>query len=121
MGALADRDYFTDYEVLNRPYSYFDAVRERGPVYIVPETGVVIVVGYDEALKVLGDNDRFSAVITAAGAGAALPFEPEGDDLTDQIELHRSAFRAGQEIIALDDRRHSFSRSLINGSSCRRG
>jgi cytochrome P450 len=74
MGALADRDYFTDYEVLNRPYSYFDAVRERGPVYVVPETGVVIVVGYDEALKVLGDKRPIFSGNHRRGGGRGLAF-----------------------------------------------
>jgi cytochrome P450 len=115
VSALADRDYFTDREVLKTPYASFDAVRERSPVYVVPETGVVVVVGHEEALQVLGDSDRFSAAITAAGAGAPLPFTPEGDDLTAQIEAHRTEFRAGEEVITLDDKQHSFSRGLING------
>lgn len=31
MTALADRDYFTDYEILKEPYAFFEAVREKGP------------------------------------------------------------------------------------------
>ncbi len=114
MSSLADRDYFTDSFVVKNPYAYFDAVRERAPIYCIPESGVVVVVGHDEALQVLSDTDHFSAVNSASGAGFPLPFEPEGDDLTSQIEANRDKFVAGRELIALDDNHHTFSRAIVS-------
>ena len=58
MSTLADRDYFTDSFVVKNPYAYFDALRERGPIYRIPESGVVAVVGHDEALQVLSDTEH---------------------------------------------------------------
>lgn len=114
MSSLADRDYFTDSFIVKNPYAYFDAVRERAPIYRIPESGVVVVVGHDEALQVLSDTEHFSAVNSASGAGFPLPFEPEGDDLTPQIEANRDKFVAGRELIALDDNHHKFSRAIVS-------
>lgn len=114
MSALADRDYFTDPFIVKNPYAYFDAVRERAPIYRVPESGVVVVVGHDEALQVLSNTEHYSAVNSASGAGFPLPFEPDGDDLTQQIEANRDRFVAGRELIALDDNHHTFSRAIVS-------
>ena len=112
---LADRDYFSDASILRDPYAYFEAVRARGPIYRIPESGVVVVTGYDEILSVLKNTDAFSSVIAPQGPAAALPFTPEGDDITPQIEAHRTDFVGGDLLVAYDDRQHGLSRALLMG------
>jgi cytochrome P450 len=114
MASLADRDYFTDHSILRDPYAYFEALRERGPIYRHPETGVVTITGFEEALDVLKDTEHWSSLISTTGAGKALPFEPEGSDINAQMEAHRDKFMGGDLVVTFDDTPHSFSRSLLS-------
>lgn len=113
MKPLEERDYFTDYEILKDPYAYFEAIRAKGPVYKLPDRDYVIVTGFDETLEVLKKTEDFSAIIGVAGAAAPLPFKPEGSDITAQVEAHRGDFLAGDLLVNLDDRPHTFSRALL--------
>jgi cytochrome P450 len=114
MTSLIERDYFTDYEILKDPYAYFEAVREQGPIYQPPGKDYFIVTGFEETLEVLRDHDRFSAIIGLQGAAMALPFTPEGSDITAQIESHRMDFIGGDLVVNLDDDAHSNLRALVN-------
>jgi cytochrome P450 len=113
MKALEERDYFSDYEILRDPYAYFEAIRAKGPIYRQPDNGVVFVTGFTEVLEVLNSKD-FSSAIAPQGPAAALPFEVAGDDITPQIEAHRTDFIGGDLLVAYDDRQHSISRSLLS-------
>ncbi len=114
MTALAERDYFTDYEILKDPYAYFNALRENGPVFQPPGKDYYIVTGFEETLQVLRNHEDFSAIIGLQGAGAPLPFTPHGSDITDQIEAHRQQFAGGDQVVNLDDDAHTRLRTLIN-------
>lgn len=114
MQSLAERDYFTDHDILKDPYAYFEAVREKGPIHRLPGRDIVVVTGFDEILDVLKRTDEFSSAIAPQGPAAALPFEPEGPDITPQIEAHRTEFIGGDLLVAYDDKAHSFSRSIIS-------
>ncbi|GFE79643.1 cytochrome P450 [Steroidobacter agaridevorans] len=111
---MEERDYFTDYAVLKEPYEYFEAVRAKGPVHTLPDRGVVVVTGYAEALEVLNNTRDFSSAIAPQGPAMPLPFAPQGDDLTPQIEAHRNRFIGGDLLVAYDDRQHSMSRSILS-------
>jgi cytochrome P450 len=113
MQLLEDRDYFTDHVILKDPYAYFEAIRGKGPIYQIPSTGLVIVTGFDEILEVLKNTNDFSSVIAPSGPAAPLPFQPQGSDITPQIEAHRTDFVGGDLIVAYDDQQHNFSRSLL--------
>lgn len=113
MQLLEDRDYFTDHVILKDPYAYFEAIRAKGPIYRIPSSGLVVVTGFDEILEVLKNTQDFSSVIAPGGPAAPLPFEPQGPDITPQIEAHRTDFVGGDLIVAYDDRQHNFSRSLL--------
>ncbi|WP_165190878.1 cytochrome P450 [Caulobacter soli] len=115
MQNLEERDYFSDHEILKDPYAYFEAVRAKGPIYQLPESGIVVVTGFDEALEVLKNTEDFSSVLAPQGPAAALPFQPQGSDITPQIEAHRTEFVGGDLLVSLDDRPHAFSRALIGG------
>lgn len=114
MEATSEVDYFTDHSVLLDPYDYFDEVRGKGPVHQLENRDIVMVTGYAEALEVLNNPADFSSVIAPGGPVVPLPFEPEGADITDQIEAHRSEIPTAELLVALDDRPHSFSRAILN-------
>jgi cytochrome P450 len=114
MQALEGRDYFTDHSILKEPYAYFEAIRSKGPIYQLPGSGIVVVTGFDEVLEVLKNTTDFSSVIAPQGPAAPLPFQPQGSDITSQIEAHRTDFVGGDLLVAYDDRQHSLSRSLLS-------
>jgi cytochrome P450 len=111
---LEDRDYFTDYEIAREPYPFFEAVRSHGPVYQPEGRDYLIVTGFDETVEILNNNRDFSAIIGLAGAAAPLPFEPQGRDITEQIEAARSTILGGDQVVNLDDDPHTKLRSLMN-------
>ena len=114
MQDLADRDYFTDHSILLDPYAYFEALREKGPVYRLPGRDIFVVTGFAEALEVLNNTVDFSSAVSTGGAAMPLPFTPEGDDLTGQIEAHRGQFLGGDLLVARDDKPHANSRALLS-------
>ena len=114
MPRLEDRDYFTDYEIAREPYPFFEAVRSHGPVYQPEGRDYLIVTGFDETVEILNNNRDFSAIIGLAGAAAPLPFEPQGSDITEQIEAARSTILGGDQVVNLDDEPHTKLRSLMN-------
>lgn len=114
MPALEERDYFTDFEILKDPYAFFEAVRAHGPIYQPPGRDYLIVTGFEESLEVLRNNDAFSAIIGLQGAAAALPFHPQGSDITAEIETHRLEFEGGDLLVNLDDSDHTNLRALVN-------
>lgn len=114
MQPLVERDYFTDYEILKEPYAFFDALREHGPIYRPPGKDYYVVTGFEEALEVLRNHDAFSAIISLQGAGAPLPFTPEGSDINAQIDAHRQQFPGWDQVVNMDDDRHTKLRALIN-------
>jgi cytochrome P450 len=114
MQALVERDYFTDYEILKDPYAFFNALRENGPIFKPPGKDYFIVTGFEETLEVLRNHDTFSAIVSLQGAGAPLPFEPHGSDINEQIEEHRKEFIGWDQVVNMDDERHTKLRALIN-------
>lgn len=114
MKPLEQRDYFTDHSVLRDPYSWFEAIRAKGPVYRHPDSGIIFVTGFAETLEVLNNTKDFSSAIAPQGPAVPLPFQPSGDDLTPQIEAHRTSFQGGDLLVAYDDAQHTRSRQLLS-------
>jgi cytochrome P450 len=114
MQPLVERDYFSDHSILRDPYQYFEAVRAKGPIYRIPGKDIVVVTGHDETLEVLLNTKDFSSALAPQGPAAPLPFEPQGPDITQQIEAHRTEFIGGDLLVAYDDRQHGLSRSLLS-------
>jgi cytochrome P450 len=113
MTKLADVDYFTDAEVAQDPYAYWDYLRTQGPVVREPHYGVVAVTGYQEVQAAFKDVDSFSAVNAIGGPFPPLPFTPEGDDISDQIEAHRHQFPIFEHMVVMDPPEHEKARSLL--------
>lgn len=113
MTDLASADYFTDAEIAQSPFAYFDDLRNRHPVYREPNYDVVVVTGYDEVVEGFKNSDALSAVNAIGGPFPPLPFEPEGDDITEQIEAHRHLFPIFEHMVTMDPPDHTRARSLL--------
>jgi cytochrome P450 len=114
MTDLASIDYFSDRAVAQDPYAYLDYLRSQGPVFREPRHGVVAVTGHAEVLAAFKDTDAFSACISIGGPFPPLPFEPEGDDITAQIEAHRHQFPINEHMVTWDPPAHERARSLLS-------
>ena len=53
-------------------------------------------------------------MISTGGQTGPLPFTPEGEDITAQIDAHYPAFVGSELFITSDGARHSASRSLLS-------
>ncbi|MHA3024079.1 cytochrome P450 [Mycobacterium sp. BMJ-28] len=113
MTDLADVDYFTNAEIAQDPYAYWDHLRQQGPVVREPHYGVVAVTGYQEVQAAFKDVDSFSAVNAIGGPFPPLPFTPEGDDISELIEAHRHEFPIFEHMVVMDPPDHEKARSLL--------
>jgi cytochrome P450 len=113
MTDLASVDYFSDSAVAQDPYEYLDYLRSQGPVSREPHHGVVAVTGYAEVMAAFKDTDAFSAVNAIGGPFPPLPFEPDGDDITELIEAHRHMFPINEHLVVMDPPAHTRARSLL--------
>jgi len=107
-------DFFTDTSLVSDPHSYFDYLRDKGPVVRLPHSNVVALTGYDEANVVFKDSDTFSNRVVIGGPFPPLPFEPEGDDISAQIEAHREQFPMYDHMATMDPPEHTRARSLLS-------
>lgn len=113
MTSIAEIDFFMDLSLVDDPYPYFEALRAEGPVTWLPSRNVVAVTGFEEALAVHLDTEHLSAVVSVTGPIPPLPFVPEGDDITAQIEANRPTMPFGEDVLTLDQPRHTPLRSLM--------
>jgi cytochrome P450 len=107
-------DFFTDPSLVPDPHPYFDYLRSQNPVLRLPHHGVVAVTGYDEATEVYKDTDTFSNIVALGGPFPPLPFQPEGDDISAQIEQHRSYFPMNEHMVTMDPPEHTRARSVLS-------
>jgi cytochrome P450 len=114
MTDFASTDYFSDQAVAQDPYDYLDYLRSQGPVFREPHHGVVAVTGYAEVMAAFKDVDSFSAVNAIGGPFPPLPFDPEGDDITELIEAHRHQFPINEHLVVMDPPAHTRARSLLS-------
>jgi len=111
---LIEKDFYTDHDILVDPYAYFEEVRKRGPIFQPPGKDYLIVTGFSEALEIFRNTTDFSASIALQGAGAPLPFEPQGSDIGEQLEGHRSQILGHDLLVNLDGTAHTNLRALVN-------
>jgi cytochrome P450 len=108
-------DWFTDPAVHQDPFPYYEYLRAQGPIVRLPRDNVVAVMDYDEILKTFWDNDRYSSVIASGGPLPPLPFEPKGDNITEQIEANRHRMPRASLLVAMDPPMHAKHKSLLMG------
>ncbi|HMP56595.1 MAG TPA: cytochrome P450 [Novosphingobium sp.] len=111
---LADRDYFTDRQVLLDPYEYFESLRASGPVHRMKARDIVIVTGHAEGVDVLLDTHNFSSILNPDPL-APLSFDAAGlDDLEEAIAKAKPANPALELMVTYDGVKHANARSLLN-------
>ena len=111
--AEAEPDFFSDPALIAEPRGYFDAMRARCPVAREAYHGTMMVTGHAEVIDVLTRKDDFSSAIAVIGPIPPLPFEPVGDDVTDQIEAHRDELPWSAHLVSFDGKKHADHRTLL--------
>jgi cytochrome P450 len=106
-------NFFRDRSVQDYPYPYFDALRDRAPVWREPNYGVFMVTGHDEALSVYNDSVHFSSCNAVSGPFVPFSVPVEGDDVTDVIEAHRDELPFSDQLPSFDPPRHTDHRALM--------
>lgn len=106
-------DWYTDVDLVDDPHSYFDFLRAQGPVVRLPGRNAVAVTGYEETIELMLDNEHFSEINAVTGGLVELPFEPHGDDITEQLATHRARIDFADQIVAEAGDRHADLRSIL--------
>jgi len=106
-------NFFRDDGLVADPYPYFDAMREQCPVRREPHHDVMMVTGYDEAVRVFHDAGTFSSCISVTGPFPGFPVPLEGDDVTELIEQHRDELPMSDQLPTLDPPAHTAHRALL--------
>lgn len=109
-------DFFRSDRFVHDPYPYFDYMRAKSPVCREPHNGIVMVTGYDEAMEVYNDPNRFSSCMSTTGpfAGCPIPLEGRGnEDISELIEQYRDQTPFYDQLPTMDPPVHSAHRSLL--------
>ncbi len=107
-------DFFGDSSVISDPKRYFDQMRSQCPVAKERYHGTLMVTGYDAATEVLNRrDDTFSSAVSVIGPIPPLPFEPHGEDISEQLEAHRSALPWSAHLATFDGAKHAEYRGLV--------
>ena len=114
MKLLGERDYFSDPGIVQDPAPYFTELRATCPVVREPRYGAMVVTGYDQVLEALNlPGDVLSNCVSVAGPIPPLPFEPAGDDIRAQVEVHRSELPWSAHLVSFDGAKHIEHRILV--------
>ena len=115
MNDFDSKDFFTDPSFIPDPHPYFDHLRSECPVRFTGPRNVVAVTGFEECLAVLRDTATYSNINAATGPFPGMPFEPEGDDIGEQIERHRPEIPLNEHLVTMDPPQHTRVRRLLGG------
>ncbi len=105
-------DFFSDAELVDDPYPYFDQLRGECPVLPMPN-GVVAVTGFDEASEVYLEGSNFSSCNSVIGPFAQFPVPLEGDDVGEIIDRHRDQLPMNEHMVTMDPPAHTRERALL--------
>jgi cytochrome P450 len=109
-----DINFFRDKAVNVNPYPYFDDLRAQCPVLREPHHNVVMITGYDEALEVYRDPERFSSATSVTGPFPGFPMPLEGrDDVAELIDKHRDDLPFSDQLPTFDPPKHTAHRGLL--------
>ncbi|MBX6387573.1 MAG: cytochrome P450 [Frankia sp.] len=112
---LAAMDFFRDSDkLIVDPYPYYEALRAQCPAVREPHHRVVMVTGYEEAVAIFHDHERFSSCNSVTGPFPGFPVPLDGyDDISDLIEEHRSKLPFNDQLPTLDPPVHTNHRALL--------
>ena len=106
-------DFFRDNELLASPTSTSTRCGRECPVRREPHHGVVMITGYDEAIAVYNDTERFSSCVAVTGPFPGFPVPLEGDDVSELIAQHRDSLPMSDQLPTMDPPMHTDHRSLL--------
>ena len=109
-------DFFRSDRFVNDPYAYFDYLRAQSPVLREPHQGIVMVTGYNEAIEIYNDPERFSNCMSTSGpfAGCPIPLKGhENEDISALIEAYRDQTAFSDQLPTMDPPKHTAHRSLL--------
>jgi len=115
MNDFAAADWFTDPELVQDPFPYYEYLRARGPVVYDERRHCVMVTGYDEAIAVHRDDEHFSSINAPSGPIPPLPFDPDPNDIGPQIREFRDRIIYSDWLVTRDRPEHTAYRSLLMG------
>ncbi|SEH72465.1 Cytochrome P450 [Mycolicibacterium rutilum] len=106
-------DYFTDPSLVPDPHPYYDHIRAKDPVCCPITNGVLAVTGWEAANSVYKDSENFSSCVAVMGPFTPMPFTPEGDDICEQLEKHRTEIPMFEHMVTMDPPQHTDARSIL--------
>ncbi|MDV3127826.1 cytochrome P450 [Mycobacterium sp. 21AC1] len=109
-------DFFRDERLVDDPYPFFQALRDKCPVTREDQYGVTMVTGWDEAVQVYNDEQAFSSCISVTGPFPGFPVPLQGrstEEVTALIEKHRDELPFSDQLPTLDPPTHTDHRSLL--------
>ncbi|WP_298197328.1 cytochrome P450 [Novosphingobium sp.] len=109
-------DFFLSDHWITNPYPYFDYLRAKSPVYREPHHGIFMVTGYDEAMEIYNDPERFSSCMSTTGpfAGCPIPLDQHrNEDISALIEQWRDKTPFYDQLPTMDPPVHTAHRSLL--------
>jgi len=109
-------DFFRSDYFINNPYAYFNYLSEQAPIVREPHQGIYMVTGFDEAMEIYNDTERFSNCMSTTGpiAGCPIPLEGhENEDISELIEIHREKTPFYDQLPAMDPPEHTKHRALL--------
>ncbi|WP_280266948.1 cytochrome P450 [Nocardia wallacei] len=114
MKNFEELDFFLGRELVDDPYPYFDALRAQCPVHREKHHDVMMVTGYEEALEVYNDVERFSSCISVTGPfpGFPVPLD-DSSDVDALIAEHRDTLPMSDQLPTLDPPVHTDHRALL--------
>lgn len=114
MTDYATADVFTDNEIAQKPFDYFEHLRAQGPIVPLGYRNVVAVTGYDEGVAIYKDDVHFSAINTVTGPFLPLKYD-QSQPIDEQIVACRHANPYLGTIMSEDEAEHARSKTILNG------
>ena len=117
-------NFFSDREIQDDPYAYFDWVRDQGPIWQEPRFGIYMVTGHPEAKEIYRDPATFPVNEEASGTYSScnavsgpfvkfsVPVEST-EDVTDIIAAHRNELPFSDQLPTFDPPMHTEHRYLM--------
>lgn len=110
-------DFFSDNQLLADPYDYLAALRAECPLRREKHHDVVMVTGYDEAMAIYNDTERFSSCISVTGPFPGFPVSLAGlenGDISGLIAKHRDEIPFYDQLPTFDPPVHTAHRALLS-------
>ncbi len=110
----AERDFFSDPALIAEPIAYFNQMRSKCPVARESYHGAFMVTGYAELNDLLTrKSEEYSSALSILGPLPALPFTPEGSDISAQLDAVREELPWSAHLVCFDGQKHTDHRAVL--------